>query len=139
MQTCPRDTAEEFLRGATVVQKTTVQRATVTCGRDHLGAALQNKLSPEEPPNRVVNRRVPTGLKDLIPARYLALLLSPFRTLSSPGPFSITPFPHCAFVEGKSEFFSSNVAAPPHMVPYVISMGKGAHTSPCEPKTSHVG
>ena len=33
----------------------------------------------------------------------------------------------------------SNVAAPPHMVPYVISMGKGAHTSPCEPKISHVG
>ena len=81
MQTCPRDTAEELLRGATVVQKTTVQRATVTCGRDHLGAALQNKLSPEEPPNRVVNRRVPTGLKDLIPARYLALLLSPQSTL----------------------------------------------------------
>ena len=35
---------------------------------------------------------------------------------------------YCPFGQGKSELFS-NVAAPPHMVPYVIGMGKDAHAT----------
>ena len=40
--------------------------------------------------------------------------------------------------EGKSEIVP-NVAAPPHMVPYVIGMGKDAHATSYEPKASCIG
>ena len=45
---------------------------------------------------------------------------------------------YCPFGEGKSGIFS-NVAAPPHMVPYVIGMGKDAHATLYGPKASCIG